>query len=198
MKILLHYPGGRASRAIISPDAQLNETHYTRKICQLIQAELRHHNLDTSLITDASLNKIQANPESRQSARLRNQLQSANLIISIRLNQQLNDSQWHHAKGWTSIEDQPASTKPSIGHLLTVHALQELQQQATKTPDQKDSLRCINHTTILNQTQAPAAITYNLYIDNKENARFLKSEHGMNAIVRLHTDAILEYARINE
>jgi len=197
MKVYLHYPGGRTSRARRSPDGQLNEAIYTRKICLAIQRKLRLHNQDTSLITDTSLKRIAENPDCTPGNTGSQHPQSAKLLISVRLNQERNDGAWHLSKGWSSIDNEPSSTKCSIGKILTAHSLQTLGADAASRPDQPDGLQYIKQAAILDAVQFPAAVTYNLYLDNKENAHLLRSGQTMDAIVRLHTGAILEYIKLN-
>ncbi len=197
MKVYLHYPGGRTSRARRSPDGQLNEAIYTRKICLAIQRKLRLHNQDTSLITDTSIKRIIQNQADCQVKTVITDPPSAKLLISVRLNQERNDGAWHLSKGWSSIDNEPSSTKCSIGRILTAHALQTLGADAASRPDQPDGLQYIKQAAILDAVQFPAAVTYNLYLDNKENAHLLRSGQTMDAIVRLHTGAILEYIKLN-
>lgn len=46
---------------------------------------------------------------------------------------------------------------------------------------------------LLKYTHIPAAVTFNLYLDNKEECAFLLSSAGRKAIIDLHVEGIVNY-----
>ncbi len=46
---------------------------------------------------------------------------------------------------------------------------------------------------LLKHTHIPAAVTFNLYLDNKEECAFLLSSAGCKAIIDLHVEGIVNY-----
>ena len=46
---------------------------------------------------------------------------------------------------------------------------------------------------VLKHTLCPAVLTENLFMDNKEDCRFLLSSKGRQAIINLHIEGLIEY-----
>ena len=46
---------------------------------------------------------------------------------------------------------------------------------------------------VLKHTLCPAILTENLFMDNKEDCRFLLSSKGRQAIINLHIEGLIEY-----
>ncbi len=55
-----------------------------------------------------------------------------------------------------------------------------------------------NNFYILQKTICPAVLTENFFMDNERDCKFLLSQKGKDAIVKLHVDSITKYIKKHE
>ena len=115
------------------------------------------------------------------------------LFISIHANAAGNGSQWMTARGWscyTSKGETASDPDAEIFMRCAIDVLTPLEQKVRKYSANKYSWE--ENYTVLVKTVCPAVLTENMFYDNKEDLKFLRSEEGKEAITQIHLNAILE------
>lgn len=114
------------------------------------------------------------------------------LFISIHANAAGNGKNWTTARGW-SVWTTKGKTKSDeyatvfweeANKLLPKYGMTLRKDISDGDPD------CEENFTVIYNTKCPALLTENLFMDNKEDCKFLLSEQGRNIIVQIHVNAI--------
>lgn len=193
MKILLDNGHGIETIGKRSPDESLLEYAWTRKFANDLAEDLNGLNMfsDIILITPeesdialsercARVNKIVNDADSEEC-----------LLISIHVNAAGSDGQWHSANGWQVIVSKNASEKSKSFASLCVGQSEKLElvtrKYSASVPYWTQNLA------ICRDTNCPAVVTENMFMDNKTDVEFLLSEDGQKILRQLHIGAILSY-----
>ena len=114
------------------------------------------------------------------------------LLLSIHANAAGIGKQWMNARGW-SVYTTKGKTKSDeyasvfwqeADKLLPKYGISIRKDTTDGDPDYEENF------TILYNTKCPAILTENLFMDNKEDCKFLLSEEGRDVIAKLHVNAI--------
>lgn len=117
-------------------------------------------------------------------------------LISIHINAAGGDGKWHNARGFCGFVSQNASTNSkTLARLLWEQADKAGLRGNRAVPPEK---YWVKNLAMCRDTICPAVLTENLFMDNREDAEYLKSEAGKEAIANLHIAAILEYIKIKK
>ena len=176
-----------------SPNKNLDELTYLYNVVQEIYSRLRESVKDTPFITITKL----AGPMDQILSRLHQQTQttppSSNRIIAVGLNSTRMDGNYHTNSGWKVISNPESSQSSALATVLATAAIQSLGPKAIANQSIAASLPRLNQTPILNIPNTPAVLTLNLYQDNRQDAAYLLSSTGRQAIIDLHVKGILTY-----
>ena len=118
---------------------------------------------------------------------------SDSLLLSIHVNAAGNGSQWMNARGWCAYTFPGHTDSDDIADCLYLAAEKNLPRQKILTdysdgnPDIESAFYVLKH------TLCPAVLTENLFMDNKEDCRFLLSSKGRQVIINLHIEGLIEY-----
>jgi N-acetylmuramoyl-L-alanine amidase len=112
-------------------------------------------------------------------------------LISVHANASGNGD-WMKARGWSAYTTKGATTSDKYATILYEEAERVLPRFDMKIrkdwsdgdPDYEENF------TIINSTYCPAVLTENLFMDNKEDCAFLRSDWGREIIARIHVEAI--------
>ncbi len=190
-------PGGYQYRQ--SPNKNLDELTYLNRMTDDIILRLRESVKDTPFI---SITKL-AGPMDQILARLqtltRTTPPTSNCLIAVGLNSTRMDGHYQAGKGWRVISNPESSQSSTLATALATAAMKTLGHRATSNQDTATSLAHLNQTPILTATAIPAVLTLNLYQDNRQDAAYLLSSEGRQAIIDLHVKGISAYLeRLNQ
>lgn len=176
-----------------SPNNNLDELNYLNRMTDDIILRLRESVKDTPFITITKL----AGPMDQILSRLHQQTQttpsSSNQIIAVGLNSTRMDGNYHTNSGWKVISNPESSQSSALATTLATAAIQTLGPRVAATAPQPNAIRYLNQTPILNIPNIPTVLTLNLYQDNRQDATYLLSSTGRQAIIDLHVKGILTY-----
>ena len=190
-------PGGYQYRQ--SPNMNLDELTYLNRLTDDIILRLRESVKDTPFITITKLAGPMDQILSRLQALTRTTPPTSNCLIAVGLNSTRMDGHQHSNKGWRVICNPESSQSSTMATALATAAIQTLVHRATSNQDTATSLAHLNQTPILTATAIPAVLTLNLYQDNRQDAAYLLSSEGRQAIISLHVKGISAYLeRLNQ
>lgn len=173
-----------------SPDKKLLEYKWAREIAKMLQEKLISLGFKSELITpeeqDVSLKERVSRANSLYKESGKNMI-----LISIHVNAAKSNGEWQNANGWMVFVSDNASKKSKLlAQCLYKQAeLKDLKGNRW-IPEEKYWQQSL---AICRDTNCPAVLTENLFMDNKEDVAFLLSKEGKEAIVDLHIKGILDY-----
>lgn len=183
-----------------SPDKKFFEYKYSRDIVSAVYAILKDLGYQVYVDIKEDDLKLNQNQELAKRVEFVNSLHKKckNCIyVSIHVNAASSDGKWHTATGW-EIYTSPGNTKADkLATYIYNAAKDNLKGKKLRTdysdgdPDKEANLYVLKHTT------CPAVLTENFFQDNKDDVKFLESDEGFQAIVRLHVEGILRYIKDN-
>ena len=190
-------PGGYQYRQ--SPNKNLDELTYLNRMTDDIILRLRESVKDTPFISITKLAGPMDQILSKLQALTRTTPPTSNCLIAVGLNSTRMDGHQHSNKGWRVISNPESSQSSTLATALATAAMQTLGHRATSNQDRATSLAHLNQTPILTATAIPAVLTLNLYQDNRQDAAYLLSSEGRQAIIDLHVKGISAYLeRLNQ
>lgn len=192
-KVIIDAGHGINTKGKSSPDCALMEWRYNREIANAIAQGLILRGYDAEVIVpeleDVSL-KERVDRVNRIACKYGI---SDSLLLSIHVNAAGNGSQWMNARGWCAYTFPGHTESDDIADCLYLAAEKNLPGQKIRTdysdgdPDIESAFYVLKH------TLCPAILTENLFMDNKEDCRFLLSSKGRQAIINLHIEGLIEY-----
>lgn len=197
-KVIIDAGHGINTKGKSSPDCALMEWRYNREIANAIAQGLILQGYDAEVIVpeleDVSL-KERVDRVNRIACKYGI---SESLLLSVHVNAAGNGSQWMNARGWCAYTFPGHTESDDIADCLYLAAEKNLPGQKIRTdysdgdPDIESAFYILKH------TLCPAVLTENLFMDNKEDCRFLLSSTGRQAIINLHIDGIISYLNEEE
>lgn len=192
-KIIIDAGHGINTKGKSSPDCALMEWRYNREIANAIAQGLILRGYDAEVIVP-ELEDIPLKERVDRVNRIACKYGiSESLLLSIHVNAAGNGSQWMNARGWCAYTFPGHTESDDIADCLYLAAEKNLPGQKIRTdysdgdPDIESAFYVLKH------TLCPAVLTENLFMDNKEDCRFLLSSKGRQAIINLHIEGLIEY-----
>ena len=204
-----------------SPDGKFQEWQYSREIVERLRAELSEEDDLVDVFVDIPAAEVPLPQQAELTRRVRyvNQLCAHRhtercIYVSIHVDA-ASSGEWKNAGGWTAYTSPGRTRSDILATYLYEAAEKHLAGYAAKMEEgKKKGLYGSNQkpfrkdTTdgdpdkeanfyVLVRTKCAAALTENLFQDNKADVAFLTSEEGKKAIVALHKEAILRFAEHN-
>jgi N-acetylmuramoyl-L-alanine amidase len=191
MKVLIDNGHGIETKGNRSPDSSVIEYEYCRKIANKVVEGLRKHNIDADLLVSEN-NDI---PLVERVKRCNIFNPKETILISIHINAAGNGKSWMNARGWSVYVSDNSSSRSKI---LSDYLAQSAYECGLKVRKQySDRPYWTNNFYILKYSKCPAVLTENLFMDNKDDVKFLLSEEGFDKLVELHINGILNYLKNN-
>ena len=179
----------------ISPNRNLDALTYLNMVVDEIHHTLTPSLKDTPFVTITRLRPQPGQTIASIQALVQNTPTTSNLAIAVGLNSTNPDGHYHPAHGWRILSNALNKESSHLSTALSSAALQILGPRAITTTTLQQNLRYLNQTEILHATTIPAVLTLNLYQDNRQDAAYLLSSCGRQAIIDLHVQGILDYLR---
>lgn len=187
MTILIDNGHGYTTSGKQSPDGSLKEWKYTREIAAEVVQQLNDKGYEAILLTpeddDISL--------SQRCKRANKYDSKTTLLVSIHNNAAGSNGEWHTASGWSVFVSNNASTKSKT--LATSLANVALENNLKVRKQYSDKLYWIQNLAICRDTNCPAILTENMFMDNKEECEWLLSDEGRQTIINIHVQGIINY-----
>lgn len=193
MLILIDNGHGCDTAGKRSPDSRLLEWRYTRDIAQRVVTLLVNSGFNAQILVPES-NDV---PLSVRVQRVNKQCLMRGkrnvVVVSIHVNATPGTyGQWHDARGFSVFVSKNASVPSrSLAKEFTLLAEDRGLIGNRWVPGSKVWEQNL---AICRDTQCPAVLTENLFMDNRADVDFLLSNEGRAAIAQLHHDAIMAYA----
>lgn len=192
-----------------SPDGRLREYAYSREIVADIASTLRAYGYTVFvdyLDPQPSTQMRHALWRMEQSRELMWRVKYVNdlcarfgkqncIYVSVHVNAAGCDKQWHDARGF-SVYISPKSSGASKRLAQAIYAAAEQEGSAVVGNRAVPPLHYWEQSIyVLNQTVCPAALTENLFQDNKADVAYLLSPEGKQSITALHVNGIINYLK---
>lgn len=196
--VLLDNGHGSNTAGKRSPDGKLREYSYTREIVKYISATLNKLCIsNTILVPETTDISLATRVKRANDIYTKNKAKGiTTILISVHCNAAGNGSQWMNARGWavyTSVGqtagDKLADKLYEAAKEVLTPLNQKLRSETYKDgdPDYESNFY------ILKNTKCAAALTENMFQDNKDDVNFLLSTEGKKAITKLHVLGIKKY-----
>lgn len=199
-----------------SPDKKFYEYRFSREVCFRVKQELEAAGFTVFIDLPDDIIQGTQTDELRKRCRIVNGLcdhygKHNCLYLSIHVNAAGSGRQWRTAGGWSvytckgqTESDRLATSLYEAARIALAdyaarfeenkqRGLYDRKQRPFRTdhsdgdPDQEANFYVLVH------TKCAAALTENLFQDNKADVAYLQSQQGMDSIVRLHVQGVLGY-----
>lgn len=117
------------------------------------------------------------------------------MLISVHSNAKGNGVQWEDAKGWEAYTTRGKTKSDTLAEFLYKRADKNLEGRKIRedwTDGDRDKEADFY---IIKKAYCPAVLTENFFYDNKDDLKFLTSEEGVQGVVRLHVEGIVDFIK---
>ena len=184
-----------------SPDGKFKEYKYSREVVDAASTILRDMGYNVFIdIQDDDLNLTQSKELSLR-CKIVNELVKQYkdcIYVSVHVNAAASDGKWHDATGWEVYTSVGQTKSDKLATCLYNAAKNNMKDKKMRTDNSDGDPDKEAHLYVLKNTNCPAVLTENFFMDNKKDVEFLTSEEGFQAIVRLHVEGILNYIKDNQ
>lgn len=191
--VILDNGHGNNTPGKCSPDKKLQEWSWCREIVNMISQELNNQGIKNTILVPED-NDVSITTRIKRANEINSKEKS--VLISVHLNAAGGDGDWHSAKGWSVFCSKNASSNSKkLAAIMTDYAVNNKMTGNRSVPKEKfwTWSWTKNDIGILKQTNCPAVLTENFFMDNKEDYAYLLSNEGKKEIVNLHVQAIKQY-----
>ena len=196
MVVLIDNGHGSNTADNCSPDKSLLEYKYAREIASMVHRELVELGITAILVTPETTD-ITLKERCRRINNYCKQYGAVKcLSVSIHCNAAGSDGEWHDARGWRVFVSTNASYNSKVLATKLAEAAGEIGIKVRKATAMQ--VYWVQNLAICRDTNCPAVLTENMFMDNREDCKWLLSEEGKNAITALHVAGILEYIKYKE
>jgi N-acetylmuramoyl-L-alanine amidase len=177
---------------------RFREWKYNRIIADMVVTKLKAMGYDARLLvpedTDISLSE-----RVRRVNTICNKVGAANVVlISVHANAVGNGSQWMTGKGWEAYSTRGKTKSDMLTEFLYKRADGNVKGRKIRE-DWSDGDRDKEADFyIIKKAYCPAVLTENFFYDNKDDLKYMVSEEGIHAVVRLHVEGIVDYVKSQE
>lgn len=177
-----------------SPDKSILEYYWARDMVQRIARKARAAGIPVEIIVPETTDIPLKTRTNRVNAICRAKGGSKNcVLISVHINAAGGDGKWHDARGWCGfIAPNASANSKRLARILWEHADRAGLRGNRCVPAERYWVKSL---AMCRDTNCPAVLTENLFMDNRADAEYLKSESGKETIADLHIAAIKEYIK---
>lgn len=177
-----------------SPDKRLLEYYWAREMVQRIAKKLQALGVPVHILVPETKD-IKLNVRTGRVNTLCKQYGAKKcLLVSVHNNAAGGDGKWHDATGWSGwVAPKCSANSKRLAQLLYAEAAKAGLKGNRCVPACK---YWVGNFAIVRDTNCPAVLTENLFMDNRQECDYLLSEQGKETLAQLHVNAIVNY--INE
>lgn len=193
-KVILLNPGhGWNTPGKKSPDKTLEEWRYVREISKRVRDIFKEYGWDARLVVNEDYD-ISLSERAKRINNICSAYGAGNvLVIDMHINAAGDGNSWLKGHGWECWTTIGQTNSDKLANELYKAAKVYLPNVLMRTDTIDGDLDKEKNFTIIYKANCPAVLTENLFMDNKEECKYLLSEEGKQAIVNLHVDGILKY-----
>ena len=181
----LETPGKR------SPDGKFREYKFAREVVAGIVEKLTELDIVSIILTPEIEKDVSLSERVRRANKIYSESGKKAILISVHVNAAGNGSAWMNGQGWQVCVAQNASSNSKrLANCLFDAANSENLKMRKPTANQKYWIQSL---AICRDTNCPAVLTENLFMDNKQDLEYLMSEEGKETIINLHVNGIINY-----
>ena len=172
---------------------RFKEWKYTRVIANQIVDTLKGMGYDTRLVTPEDEDASLAERIRRINTVCNKEGASNVLMISVHANAVGDSSKWMEGKGWEAYTTRGETISDKLAEFLYKRADSNIKGRKIREDwtdgdrDKEADFYIIKH------AKCAAVLTENFFYDNKDDLKYLTSEEGVHAVVRLHVEGIIDY-----
>ena len=179
-----------------SPDYRLREWAYNREIVKRIKEELDKLGINYYIVTpetrDVKLS-TRTNRANKKYAECKlNGIKA--FFISVHVNAAKN-GEWYTARGWSGWTSKGQTAGDKLADCLyeAAHEVLDPKKIKIRTDKSDGDEDWESDFYVVKNTNCPACLTENFFMDNKEDVDYLLSEEGMNDVTMIHVKGIQKY-----
>ena len=186
-------------KKVSSPEIPFEEWEFNREIAYILKPMLKELGIDVFITTDAERDKDIDLGLSKRAGRANDYVKKSGkkgIYISIHSDADGMGNKWTSAHGWSCFTTKGQNNSDKLADCL-YDAAEEILKPLDKTirVDRKDGDRDWEEDfTVLVKANMPAVLTENFFYTNIDDAMFITSDEGKNAIARVHLIGILKFA----
>lgn len=172
---------------------RFREWKYNRVIAKQVVDILKDMGYDARLVTPEDKD-VSLAERIRRINTICNKVGDGNvLLISVHSNAKGNGTSWQDAKGWEAYTTRGKTNSDKLAEFLYKRADKNIIGRRIRE-DWSDGDRDKEADFyIIKKAKCVAVLTENFFYDNKDDLKYLTSEEGIHAVVRLHVEGIIDY-----
>jgi N-acetylmuramoyl-L-alanine amidase len=177
---------------------RFKEWKYTRVISHLIVNKLIDMGYDARLVTPEESDISLAERIRRINTICNKEGASNVLLISVHANAVGDSSKWMEGKGWEAYTTRGKTISDTLADFLYKRADSNIKGRKIRedwTDGDRDKEADFY---IIKKAKCAAVLTENFFYDNKDDLRYLTSDEGVHAVVRLHIEGIIDFINYKE
>lgn len=174
-----------------SPDGKLLEYAWTREIVKRLSDKLQANGYKTYIVTPETDIDVSLKERCRRINKVYKDNNKQAISISIHINAAGSGTSWLTAKGWQVYVSPNASSKSKKLAQCLYNEAKKANLKGNRSVPKEEYW--VSNLAMCRDTNCPAVLTENLFMDNREDAAYLLSEEGKETIVNLHYNAIVNY-----
>lgn len=178
-----------------SPDKRLLEYRWAREMVQRIAKKLQALGVPVHILVPEKTDIKLGVRTRRVNALCKQHGTKKCLLVSVHNNAAPpSNGKWHDATGWSCfVAPKSSANSKQLAQLLYAEAAKAGLKGNRCVPACK---YWVGNFAIVRDTNCPAVLTENLFMDNRQECDYLLSEQGKETLAQLHVNAIVNY--INE
>lgn len=191
--IIIDNGHGKETAGKCSPDNSLREWKWTRDFALLLSNRLNEIGILNTLLVPEERD-ISLTERCKRTNDIVKHVKEQGLdpvLISIHINAAKSDGQWHDARGFTCwVYNKASKNSRKLAHIFGQKAEANNLTGNRYYPDNKYFEANFK---ILRDTNCPAVLCENMFMDNQEDVDWLLSPHGIQRLIDLYENSILLY-----
>lgn len=172
---------------------RFREWKYNRVISNMIVDKLVSMGYDARLVVPEDKD-ISLSERIRRINTICNKVGAGNvLLISVHANAVGNGSQWMTGKGWEAYTTKGKTKSDILADFLYKRADKNISGRKIREDWSDGDRDKESDFYIIKKAYCPAVLTENFFYDNKDDLKYLTSDEGVHAVVRLHIEGIIDF-----
>lgn len=191
MRILVDNGHGEETPGKRSPDGSFREYSWTRKLASRIVEGLLNRGYEAECLVPEERD-VPLSERCRRVNSICAQVGHTNvLLVSVHVNAAGNGGGWMTARGWSAhVSLNAGAGSKKLARILIASAEKEGMKVRKYSPQEP---YWAQNLAICRNTACTAVLTENLFMDNRDDLAILNSESGIESIVSVHVNGIVNY-----
>ena len=174
---------------------RFREWKYNRVIAKKVYDILKKYGYDVRLVVPEDID-ISLSERVRRINTICNKNGAGNVIlISIHSNACGNGASWMTGKGWEAYTTRGKTKSDTLAEYLYKRAEKNFKGRKIRTDWSDGDIDKEADFYIIKKSYCPAVLTENFFYDNKEDLEYLTSKEGVDLVVDVHVNGIIDYIK---